>query len=294
MEDVVTDLSFFLDLMPKLLPFESLEARFMQLALAGLILLAPMAAMMGVQVVNFRMSFYADAISHTAFAGVAIGILLGLSPYWTMPVFGVVVGVGIVYMRRRTDLSFDTVIGVVFSTIVAFGLAVVSRTPQVKNDMLRFLYGDILTIQQGDIYFLLFLFSLISLFQFFGYNRLLYSGLNPVLAAAHKIKVAFYQYTYAILLALIVIFSVWWVGVLLVTGMLIVPAAAARNISKSAGSMFWYALIISFTSAISGFIISSQEWAATATGATIILVSFIWFLISIAIKSFKSVFKKGS
>jgi len=159
----VTDLSFFLDLMPKLLPFESLEARFMQLALAGLILLAPMAAMMGVQVVNFRMSFYADAISHTAFAGVAIGILLGLSPYWTMPVFGVVVGVGIVYMRRRTDLSFDTVIGVVFSTIVAFGLAVVSRTPQVKNDMLRFLYGDILTIQQGDIYFLLFLFSLISL-----------------------------------------------------------------------------------------------------------------------------------
>ncbi len=267
-------------IIPKLLPFECLDAAFMQRALIGLVMLAPMGAMMGVQVVNFRMAFYADAISHTAFAGVALGLLLGFSPYWVMPVFALFIGMGIVFVQRRSLLSSDTVIGVVFSAVVAFGLAIVSRNPNISRDMLRFLYGDILTITQRDITCLAGLFIILVLFQFFGYNRLIYSGLNPVLAQTHRVKVAAYQYTFAAFLSLIVIFSVWWVGILLVTGMLIIPAASARNFAKSAGSMFWWALVISISSAITGFIISAQEWAQTATGATIVLVTFCWFLVS--------------
>ncbi|MCK5801993.1 MAG: metal ABC transporter permease [Lentisphaeria bacterium] len=276
------DLSFVCDLIPRILPFECLELRFMQLAFLGLILLAPMAAMMGVQVVNFRMAFFADAISHTAFAGVAIGLILGLSPYCTMPIFAVAVGLLIVAMQRRSMLSSDTIIGVCLSAIVAFGLAVVSRAPSVQRDMLRFLYGDILTIGEADVVFLSLLFVLLTAFQAWGYNRLLYTGLDPALAETHRVRVAFYQYSYAALLSLVVIFSVWWVGVLLVTGLLIVPAAAARNFARSAGSMFWWALIISFTSAVAGFLISAQEWARTATGATIVLIAFVWFAASLA------------
>lgn len=275
------------EIIPKILPFDCLEAGFMQRALIGLVLLAPMAAMMGVQVVNFRMAFYADAISHTAFAGVALGLLLGFSPYWAMPIFGLIVGLGIVFVQRRSYLSSDTVIGVVFSAVVAFGLAIVSRNPNIRRDMLRFLYGDILTISQADIICLAILFAILLVFQFVGYNRLIYSGLNPLLAETHRVKVALYQYLYAAFLSIIIIFSVWWVGILLVTGMLIIPAASARNFAKSAGSMFWWALIISISSAVTGFLISAQEWARTATGATIILVTFCWFLLSSGISYLK-------
>lgn len=275
------DLTPLYSLVAILFPFECLEARFMRQAMVGLVLLAPMAAVMGVQVVNFRMAFFSDAISHSAFAGVALGLIFSVNPHWTMPIFGLLVGLGIMAVQRNSTLSSDTVIGVFFSAVVAFGLAVVSRDRSVARDLQRFLYGDILTIGDGEILWLMVLFFSLMVFQACGYNRLLYIGINPTLARAHRVHVAGYQYGFAALLALIVMFSVWAVGVLLVTAMLIVPAATARNFARSAGAMFWWALLVSVTSAIAGLLISAQTWASTATGATIILVSCLWFLISI-------------
>lgn len=110
---------------------------------------------------------------------------------------------------------------------MAFGLAVVSRDNAVARDLQQFLYGDILTITETDIRWLIGLFFALAAFQIWGYNRLLYIGLNPVVAKAHRIKVFFWQYLFAGLLALVVMFSVWAVGVLLVTALLIVPAATA-------------------------------------------------------------------
>ncbi len=277
------DLAPIYELLARLLPFDCMQPRFMQQALLGLLLLAPMAAAMGVQVVNFRMAFFADAISHSAFAGVAIGLLLGLTPHLTMPVFAVAVGLAIMAAQRRSGLSSDTVVGVFFSGVVAFGLAVVSRDRNMARDLQRFLYGDILTITDLEVLCLGGLFMVLMLFQAWSYNRLLYIGLNPVLAKAHRLRVAPYQYAFAGLLALVVIFSVWAVGVLLVTALLIVPAAAARNLARSAGGMFWWAMLVSLTSAVTGLLVSAQDWANTATGATIILAAFAWFLASLAI-----------
>lgn len=263
------------------LPFDCLQARFMQQAFLGLLLLAPMAAVMGILVVNFRMSFFADAISHSAFAGVALGLLFAVDPTWTMPAFGLLVGLGIMVLQRGSDLSSDTVIGVFFSAMVAFGLAIVSRDRSLARDLQRFLYGDILTISDAQILCLMVLFVVLMGFQVVGYNHLLYIGLNPSLAKAHRIRVAIYQYLFAGLLSLIVMFAVQAVGVLLVTAMLIVPAAAARNLARSAGAMFWWALVISLSSSLSGLLISAQDWARTATGATIILVACCWFALSL-------------
>jgi zinc transport system permease protein len=274
-------------LITTLLPFECLQAPFMQQALLGLILLAPMAATMGVQVVNFRMAFFADAISHSAFAGVAMGLIFSVNPHWSMLVFGALVGIGIMAVQRSSTLSSDTVIGVFFSAVVAFGLAVVSRDRTVARDLQQFLYGDILTIDADSVKYLQLLFIAIMLFQAMGYNRMLYIGLNPLLAKAHKVQVAIYQYLFAGLLSLVVIFAVWAVGVLLVTALLIVPAATARNLARSAGGMFWWALLISLTSAVTGLILSAQEWARTATGATIILVAAVWFGLSLVISSWR-------
>lgn len=103
--------------------------------------------------INFRMAFFSDAIGHSAFAGVALGIILAVPPRLAVPLFGVLVGLAIMAVRRKSDLSSDTVIGIVFSAVVAFGLAVVSRAEGVGRDMQRFLYGDILTITDGEIGF---------------------------------------------------------------------------------------------------------------------------------------------
>ncbi len=260
-----------------LLPFDCLQPQFMRQALTALLLLAPMTATLGVQVVGFRMAFFSDAISHSAFAGVALGLLFAVDPHLSMPLFGILVGLGIMAVRRHSDLSSDTVIGVFFSAVMAFGLAVVSRNNAVARDLQQFLYGDILTITETDIGWLLVLFVFLMAFQVWGYNRLLYIGLNPIIARAHRIRVGLCQYLFAGLLALVVMFSVWAVGVLLVTAMLIVPAATARNLARTAGGMFWWAILASMSSAVIGLVLSAQEWMGTASGATIILVSCGWF-----------------
>ncbi len=265
-----------------LIPLDCLQAHFMQQALLGLLLLAPMASVLGVEVINFRMAFFSDAIGHAAFAGVALGLLLAVPPRISMPLFGVLVGLGIVAVRRKSSLSADTVIGIAFSAVVAFGLAVVSRAEGVARDMQRFLYGDILTITEGEIAFLSVLFVVLLLFQIVGYNRLLLIALNPVMARSHGIRVALWQYVFAGLLALVVMFSVWAVGVLLVTAMLIVPAATARNLAHSAGGMFWWALLVGLSSAFAGLVLSAQEWLSTSSGATVILVACCWFALSLA------------
>jgi zinc transport system permease protein len=277
------DLAPLLGLLGRLLPFDCLQAGFMQQALLGLLLLAPMTASMGVQVVHFRMAFYTDTISHSAFTGVALGLILSLSPHWSMPIFAVLVGLAIVAAQRHSNLPTDTVIGVFFSGVIAFGLAIVSRHRNAARDIQRFLYGDILTVGDADLWLLAGLLVVLLVFQAWSYNRLLHLGISPAIATAHRVRVAPYQYAFGALLALVVIVAVWAVGVLLVTALLIVPAAAARNFARTAGGMFWWANAISLSSAVAGLLISAQPWARTATGATIILCAFLWFLVGLAI-----------
>lgn len=273
--------SFFCDWIGKLMPLECMQMRFMQTAMLGLILIAPMAALAGTQVVNFRMAFFSDAIGHSAFAGVAFGLLFAVSPGITMPLLALIVGIGIMAVKQRSGLSTDTIIGVFFSAVVAAGLAVVSRYPQAARDMQMFLYGDILTISDTDIAVMVLLLIVFLLFQAFSFNKLICIGLNLQLTKAHRIRTAFYQYLFAALLSLVVILSVKAVGVLLVTAMLITPAAAARNLASSYGKMVWIAILISLFSAIAGLLLSAQEWMRTAAGATIVLCSCVFFCLSL-------------
>jgi zinc transport system permease protein len=266
------------------LPLECMQAAFMQRAFFTLLLLAPMAATLGVHVVNSRMSFFSDAISHSAFAGVALGLLWGVHPHLAMPLFGLLVGLGIVAVQRGSALPPDTVIGVFFSGAVAFGLAVVSRESTAARDVQQFLYGDILTVTQADIAWLLLLCLALSLFQILAFNSMIHLGLNIQAAKAHGVRAAFCQYAFAALLALVVMFSVQAVGVLLVTALLIVPAATARNLARSAGAMFWWAALTGVSSALSGLLLSTLDWPGTASGATIILVACAWFCLSLILR----------
>ena len=281
------ELTFIYELIGKLIPIECMQMGFMQMAMLGLVLLAPMAAVMGVQVVNFRMSFFADAISHSTFTGIAIGLMIGLSPNWTTPIFALLLGIGIIAVQRKTNLPTDAVIGVFLAGVVAFGIVMVSREPNLARNIKQFLYGDILSISDTDILILMILAIFMVLFQIFAYNRLLYIGINPTLSSVHGVPVALYQYLFSAFLAVLVVFSVRAAGVILAPGLFIVPAAAARNFAKSAGGMLWWALVIGISSAIAGLLISAQDWAGSATGATVVLVMFAWFILSTIVGSLK-------
>ena len=210
-----------------------LEEGFLRYALLGLLMLAPMCAAMGVQVVNLRMAFFSDAVSHSAFAGVAIGLLAAIDVQVSMGVLALLIGLMITAVARRGKLSVDTVIGVFFSAVVAFGLAVVYRHRHIAGQVQMLIYGNILTIGPRELVCQAVLLAGLAAFQVLGFNRLLYIALNPALAAAHRVHTRVYQYLYAALLSVVVVFSVQAVGVFLVTAMLIVPAAAARNLARA-------------------------------------------------------------
>lgn len=262
------------------LPFECLEPRFMRQALLGLLLLSPMTAMLGVHVLNFRMAFFSDAVGHSAFAGLALGLILGAAPQTAVMVFGMLVGIAIMGIQRRSGLSADAAIGIVFSAVVAFGLAVVSRAPSLGRDIQQYLYGDILTVSESELTVLLLLLCALIIFEILGWNKMLYLSLSPVMARVEGMATAFWQYLFAAILALVVMFCVRTVGVLLVTAMLVVPAATARNLARDMKGLFWWSIVVATSSAICGLILSAQEWLATASGATVILVSCLWFALS--------------
>ncbi|MGB9597349.1 MAG: metal ABC transporter permease [Candidatus Poribacteria bacterium] len=266
----------------QILPFTWLEPTFMKRAFLALLIISPICAMMGVLMVNFRMSFFSDAISHSAFTGIALGVLFNVNPYLTMILFGAIVGIGITRAKRGTELSIDAVIGVFFSAAVALGIAIVSAKKGLTRNLQSFLYGDILAISDSEILWFVGFFILIVLFMLYSYNKLMLMGINDNVAKVSGIAVQNYEYFFAILLALTITFSIRAIGILLVTAMLIVPASAGRNFARSTMEMFWYSIIISVFSAIVGLALS--YYFDSATGATIILVAVVCFILTQIVK----------
>lgn len=273
------------------LPFEWARQSFMVRALLECMLLTPICAAMGVKVVNFRMAFFSDAISHSAFAGVAIGFLLNeLLGHWggrfdpriSLIAFGLIVGLCIAAVRRQTSLSNDTVIGVFFSTVVALGIAIVTSSGSRTVDFQQYLYGDILTLDAADLAMTGLLAVAIGLFVLLGFNAMLLLGLNTELAHSRGLRVRFYDYLFAVLLTLVVTVSIRTAGILLVTALLVVPAAAARNIARDAGGMLRWAVIIGLASGLSGTLASYSEYLHNmSTGAAIVLAAAVLFALSL-------------
>jgi zinc transport system permease protein len=241
------------------LPLPGMGDDFMHAVLLGALIVAPMCAALGVQVVTFRMAFFSDAVAHSAYTGVALGILAagaGASVGVTLAMmgFGVLVGLGVAALREHTRQTPDTIIGIVFSAVVALGLVVVALASDrgLSATMAPFLFGDVINLTAGDVLFLGLLALPVFAFQIVGYNRLLLIGLNPVLARARGIRTGVWGALFATLLALVVTGSVRTIGVLVVGGLLVAPAAAARNVARSAGGMFWWALVFATVSAVAG------------------------------------------
>ncbi len=264
--------------MDRLLPFAFAEPAFMKRAILAMLFIAPTAAAVGVPLVHFRMAFFSDAIGHSAFTGVALGVLLGIHPLLTMVAFGLFVAWAITLVKGRTELSPDTVIGVFFSTVIALGIAVISAQKGLTRNLQSYLYGDVLAVSEMEVLWLAFLFLGVGVYLFFAFNRLMLLGVHEGFAKSRGVPVRVLEVSFALVVALVVTAAIRAVGILLVTALLVIPAAAARNAARGTAHAFWGAIAVSAVSGLAG--IAASYSLDTATGATVVLFASAFFALT--------------
>ncbi len=271
-------LEFLFSAMGRILPFGFAEPLFMKRAILAMLFIAPAAAAVGVPLVHFRMAFFSDAIGHSAFTGVAIGVLLGVHPLLTMVAFGLFVAWAITRVKGRTELSPDTVIGVFFSTVIALGVAIISAQKGLTRNLQAYLYGDLLAVSGTELLWMGVLLIAVGVYLFLTFNRIMLLGVHEGFARSMGVPVHALEISFALVVALVVTTAIRAVGILLVTALLVVPAASARNVARGVVSAFWVAIAVAVVSGLSG--IAASYYLDTATGATVVLVAAALFAVT--------------
>lgn len=262
--------------------FDILLLPFFQRSLIVGIILGTLMPLLGVFVVLRKMSFFADAIGHAALTGIALGLLLGISPFWTAFAYVLLIAFLLSYTRSISKLAIDTLLGVFFSASVALGVILVSLVSGYQTDLLSFLFGNILTVSQGDIVTSVILALLIISTLIVIGKKLTFIALDSSLAKAEGIATERYEILFMLLLAGVIALAVKFVGVILVTALLITPAASAQNMARSMSGMFGWSVLLSVLAVIVGMV--SSAVFELPSGPTIILVSTLFFIISLLLK----------
>lgn len=275
-------INLWYNLIDLLLPFEWAQHMFMKNALIAVILVTPIFGMLGTMVVSNRMAFFSDAIGHSALTGIAIGVIMGIAnPLWAMVLFSILFAAAISTAKGIAKASTDTVIGVFSSTAVALGVVILSRGGGF-NKYSTYLIGDLLSISPKEIFLLVVLFIGVLIFWLLAFNKLLLVSVNQSLAGSRGVNIRLYEMLFTALIAVTVTVSIQWVGLLIINSILVLPAAAARNLSGNIRQYHAISVGISVVSGITGLIMS-YYWS-TATGATIILITALVYFVSLAAK----------
>ena len=268
-------------IMDAVLPASLFQYTFMKNALLALLLLTPLLALLGTMAVNKRMAFFSDALGHSALAGVGIGVLLGVSNITLiLVVFGILFALLITRVNRTGGASADTTISVFSSAGIALGLLILSGSGKYSKYS-SILVGDILAITAADIRWLAIALLVGLILWIFTYNRLLLTAVNPQLAQSRGIPVRAMEYGFVILVAVADMLSIRWVGVLLINALLILPAAAARNIARSAAQHALFSVIISLLSGVVGLCVSIP--LGTGVGAAVVLCAAVCYAVTLLI-----------
>ncbi len=256
--------------------FSWLQYDFMRYAFLAILIITPLFGLLGTMIVNRKMAFFSDALGHSALTGIAVGVVLGVNnTNLSMVVFAIVFALLLNFISSKVSSATDTVISVFSSCSIAVGLAILSQGGNFSRYS-SLLVGDILSITPQEIVYLFVILVVTLVFWIFGFNKLLAVSLNRTLAKSLHISVGWMENLFAVLVALIVMVSIKWVGILIINALLILPAAAARNLSENMREYHFFAIVISVFSGIMGLVIS--YYVNVATGPTIaILASIIYF-----------------
>lgn len=254
------------------------EYGYMQNAFWAILIITPLFGLVGTMIVNNKLAFFSDALGHSALTGIAIGALLGVTnPTISMVVFGVLFALLLNRIKDLKITSRDTIISVFSSTALALGLVILSYNGNFTK-FSSYLIGDILSIVPGEIYMLLGIAIMVLAFWYFFFNKLFAISINASLARSKGIPVRIIEDMFIIIVAIIVMVSIRWVGILIINSLLILPAASSRNISRNIRQYTLWTIIFATFAGISGLIISF--YALTATGPTIVLISSLIFFVT--------------
>ncbi len=269
-------------ILESILPFEFMEYAFMKNALLAIILIAPIFALLGTMIVNNKMAFFSDALGHSALTGIAIGMVLGITNMnISMIFFAVIFALLLNFVKNKTTYGADTIISVFSSIAIALGLAMLAQSGNF-NKYSSYLVGDILSINNNEILYLFLAFIAIIIFWYFTFNKLNVLSINTTLAKSRGVNTKLIDNVFVVLIAIIVMISIRWIGILLINSLLILPAASSRNIAKNMRSYHLFSILFSLFSGITGLIIS-YYWNIP-TGPMIVLISGAIYFVTFALK----------
>jgi zinc transport system permease protein len=267
-----------------ILPIEALTFTFMKNAFLAILLLTPLLGLLGTMAVNQQMAFFSDALGHSALTGIGLGIVLGVSSdLLAMLVFGIVWALLISRIKQTGAASTDTIISVFSSTSIAAGLLILSRGGGFAKYS-TLLVGDVLAVTQRDLLYLLIALIAGVLLWAAMYNHLLLGSINPSLARTRGVHTRLTECLFVVLVAVAVMLAIKWVGVMLINALLILPAAAGRNLARSSRSHATFSVGIAMFSGIAG-LLSAYAWD-TSAGAAIVLYAAACYFVSLGARRF--------
>lgn len=257
--------------------------------LAGLVI-GPVLGGLGTLVVVKRFAFFSEAVGHSALTGVAIGILLGepyTGPYGSLFGYCLLFGIGLNYLRNRTGLTPDTLIGVFLSVSLALGASLLLvLAGRINIHILEnVMFGSVLTVNSHDLAVLAVVALLTLLLMLPNYNRLMLASFNPQLAAVRGVPVKLMDYLFVVLVTVVTVASVKVIGAILVGALLIIPAAGARLLSHSLRGFFWLSVLIATLSTLAGILLPIELALPVPSGAAIILVAGAVFMLAALARS---------
>ena len=262
-----------------LLPFEMLHWDFMKNALLAILLMAPLFGLMSTMIVTGKMSFFSDALGHSAFTGIAIGCICGVAaPTWIAVLFSVVFALLFSFVRGRSNHAADTLIGVFSSTAVALGIFIATLGGSSFTKYNRYLIGDVLSVTPTQIGILALVLLAVIVFWVLFSNRLTLSAVHPALASSRGFSPNVSQTVFTTAIAIIVTLAISWVGLLILNSLLVLPGAASRNIANNLRQYHGFSVIFALIAGVAGLILS--YYFGTSAGAAISLVLAMLFVIS--------------
>ncbi|WP_343249520.1 metal ABC transporter permease [Diplocloster hominis] len=263
------------ELLESVLPFSWVQYDFMKQAFLAILLITPLFGILGTMIVNHKMAFFSDALGHSALTGVAVGVLFGIpDTNLAMLIFAVLFALALNQIKSRNLMATDTVISVFSSFSIAVGLVILAQGGNFSKYS-SLLVGDILSITPREILYLVLLLIGTLIFWILCSNQLNSISINRSLAASRGIRVKLIENLFAVCIAVIVMLSIKWVGILIINALLILPAASARNISENMREYHFFSILFSLFSGIVGLIIS--YYVNTATGPTIVIIASVIF-----------------
>ena len=266
---------------------DMLQWEFMCNALLAILLMAPLFGIMSTMVVTGRMSFFSDALGHSAFTGIAIGCICGMAmPIWAAVIFSLVFSLLFSFVRSRSNQAADTLIGVFSSAAVALGIFVATLGGGSFTKYNTYLIGDILSITPGEIGLLaIVLFAVILLWVLLS-NRLMLTVVHPQLASSRGIPTGLSQTLFSAAIAVVVTLTISSVGLLILNSLLVLPGAAARNVAKNMRQYHGFSVLFALVAGVGG-LVTSYAWGSSA-GAAISLALALIFAVTFCFRKVRN------